>query len=201
MGHIIDITAWRAASGTDTKQPATIASPAASTDALDGVLNAVSAVLKTNTLDADARWPFRAIYAIVRTRDAKVVSRPNSPAQELREQQDIQQPDARILSPSSVSPDKVYPRYGLTMIVAILAGLGIGVVAIGLLERLDDSLRSGQQIEHLTGRPLVGMIPRLARRKLRQFTPARFAIERANSRPPAFASADPGRVASAHPDA
>ena len=104
-----------------------------------------------------------------------------SRSQELREQQDIQQPDARILSPSSVSPDKVYPRYGLTMIVAILAGLGIGVVAIGLLERLDDGLRSGQQIEHLTGRPLVGMIPRLARRKLRQFTPARFAIENPTS--------------------
>ena len=104
-----------------------------------------------------------------------------SRSQELREQQDIQQPDARILSPSSVSPDKVYPRYGLTMIVAILAGLGIGVVAIGLLERLDDSLRSGEQIEHLTGRPLVGMIPRLARRKLRQFTPARFAIENPTS--------------------
>ena len=104
-----------------------------------------------------------------------------SRSQELREQQDIQQPDARILSPSSVSPDKVYPRYRLTMIVAILAGFGIGVVAIGLLERLDDSLRSGKQIEDLTGRPLVGMIPRLARRKLRQFTPARFAIENPTS--------------------
>jgi Capsular polysaccharide biosynthesis protein len=80
-----------------------------------------------------------------------------------------------------VSPDKVYPRYGLTMIVAILVGLGIGVVAIGLLERLDDGLRSGDQIERLTGRPLVGMIPRLARRKLRQFTPARFAIENPTS--------------------
>ena len=104
-----------------------------------------------------------------------------SRSQELREQQDIQQPDARILSPSSVSPDKVYPRYGLTMIVAILVGLGIGVVAIGLLERLDDGLRSGDQIERLTGRPLVGMIPRLPRRKLGQFTPARFAIENPTS--------------------
>ena len=104
-----------------------------------------------------------------------------SRAQELREQQDIQQPDARILSPSSVSPGKVYPRYGLTMIVAILVGLGVGVVAIGLLERLDDGLRSGDQIGHLTGRPLVGMIPRLPRRKLRQFTPARFAIENPTS--------------------
>jgi polysaccharide biosynthesis transport protein len=104
-----------------------------------------------------------------------------SRSQELREQQNIQQPDARILSPAAVSPGKVYPRYGLTMIVAILVGLGIGVVAIGMMERLDDSLRSGEQIERLTGRPLIGMIPRLARGKLRQFTPARFAIENPRS--------------------
>ena len=100
-----------------------------------------------------------------------------SRSQEVREQQNIQQPDARILSPSAVSPIKVYPRNGLIMGVAILVGLGIGVVVIGLMERLDDGLRSGEQIERLTGRPLLGMIPRLARWKLRQFTPARFAIE------------------------
>ena len=104
-----------------------------------------------------------------------------SRSQELREQQSIQQPDARILSPSAVAPGKVYPRYGLTMIVAIVVGLGIGVVVVGLMERLDDSLRSGEQIERLTGRPLVGMIPRLARGKLRRFTPARFAIENPTS--------------------
>ena len=50
-----------------------------------------------------------------------------------------------------------------------------------MLERLDDGFRSGDQIERLTGRPLVGMIPRLARGKLRQFTPARFAIENPTS--------------------
>ena len=104
-----------------------------------------------------------------------------SRSQELREQKDIQQPDARILSPSAVSPDRVYPRYGLIMIVAILVGLGIGVVAIALLERLDSGFRSGDDIEHLTGRPLVGMIPRLARGKLGKFTPARFAIENPTS--------------------
>jgi exopolysaccharide transport family protein len=104
-----------------------------------------------------------------------------SRSQELREQQNIQQPDARILSPSSVSPDKVYPRYGLTMFVAVLVGLGIGVVAIALLERLDNGLRSGDQIERLTGRPLVGMIPRLARGKLGKVTPARFAIQNPTS--------------------
>jgi exopolysaccharide transport family protein len=102
-------------------------------------------------------------------------------SQELREQQNIQQPDARILSPSSVAPDKVYPRYGLTMFVAVVVGLGIGVVAIALLERLDAGFRTSDQVERLTGRPLVGMIPRLARAKLGQFTPARFAIENPTS--------------------
>jgi len=96
---------------------------------------------------------------------------------ELREQQDIQEPDARILAPSSVSPGTVYPRYGLIMIFATLVGFGIGVVAVGLLERLDEGFRSGDQIERLTGRPLVGMIPHLTHGKLRQFTPARFVIE------------------------
>ncbi|WIM13741.1 Wzz/FepE/Etk N-terminal domain-containing protein [Enhydrobacter sp.] len=100
---------------------------------------------------------------------------------ELREQRHIQEPDARILSPSSVSTGPVSPRYGLTMILAALVGLGIGVVAIGVLERLDDGFRSGDQIERLTGRPLVGMIPRLARRKLGQLMPARFAIENPTS--------------------
>jgi capsular exopolysaccharide synthesis family protein len=67
------------------------------------------------------------------------------------------------------------------MILAMLVGLGIGVVAIGVMERLDDGFRSGDQIERLTGLPLVGMIPSLARRKLGQFTPARFAIENPTS--------------------
>lgn len=100
-----------------------------------------------------------------------------SRSQELREQQNIQQPDARILSPSSVSPDKAYPRYGLAMFVAILVGLGIGVITVAVLEQLDSGFRTGDQIEQLTGRPVVGMIPRLTRGKLRKSTPARFAIE------------------------
>jgi polysaccharide biosynthesis transport protein len=104
-----------------------------------------------------------------------------SRSQELHEQQNIQHPDARILSPSAVASSKVYPRYGLTMIVAIVFGLGFGIVVVGFIERLDDGLRSGEQIERLTGRPLVGTIPRLARGKLRRSTPARFAIENPRS--------------------
>ncbi|HJQ57920.1 MAG TPA: polysaccharide biosynthesis tyrosine autokinase [Vineibacter sp.] len=102
-------------------------------------------------------------------------------SKELREQHDIQEPDARILSPSSVSQGTVYPRYGLIMILASLVGLGLGVVAVAMLERLDSGFRNGDQIERLIGRPLVGMIPHLAGGKLGQLTPARFAIENPTS--------------------
>ncbi|HEY2876835.1 MAG TPA: polysaccharide biosynthesis tyrosine autokinase [Reyranella sp.] len=100
---------------------------------------------------------------------------------ELREQQDIQQPDARLLAPASLSTSPSFPRYGLTMSGALVLGLVLGSLVILLLERLDGGFRTGEQIERLTGRPLVGMIPSLNRSTLGKLTPARFAIEKMTS--------------------
>jgi capsular exopolysaccharide synthesis family protein len=100
---------------------------------------------------------------------------------ELREQQDIQQPDARILAPASLPTSPSFPRYGLTMSGALVLGLVLGAVVILLLERLDGGFRTGEQIERLTGRPLVGMIPALNRSTLGKLMPARFAIEKMTS--------------------
>jgi polysaccharide biosynthesis transport protein len=100
---------------------------------------------------------------------------------ELREQQDIQQPDARILATATVPSVPSYPRYGLTMGVALAVGLLLGGVVIMLLERLDGGFRTGEQIERLTARPLVGMIPVLTRSSLGKLVPARFAIEKPTS--------------------
>jgi exopolysaccharide transport family protein len=100
---------------------------------------------------------------------------------ELREQQDIQQPDARILAAASLPTSPSFPRYGLTMGGALVLGLILGALTILLLERLDGGFRTGAQIERLTGRPLVGMIPTLNRSTLGKLTPARFAIEKMTS--------------------
>jgi len=54
MGDIIDLAARRDAQRADTEPAAT--PPAPPTDQLDGMLTAVSRVLKTNRLDSDARW-------------------------------------------------------------------------------------------------------------------------------------------------
>jgi hypothetical protein len=54
MGNVIDLAARRDAQHTDT-EPATTPPPTP-TDALDGMLTAISRALKTTTLDSDARW-------------------------------------------------------------------------------------------------------------------------------------------------
>lgn len=100
---------------------------------------------------------------------------------ELREQQDIQQPDARVLSPATVPPGAVYPRTGLAMLLALAGGLILGAIVIGIMERLDGGFRTGDQIERLTGRAMVGMIPGLSRNTLGKLSPARFVIEKPTS--------------------
>ena len=100
---------------------------------------------------------------------------------ELREQQDIQQPDARILSPATVPPGAVFPRYGLAMVLSLAGGLILGSILIGIMERLDGGFRTGDQIERLTGRAMVGMIPVLSRTTLGKLSPARFVIEKPTS--------------------
>jgi polysaccharide biosynthesis transport protein len=97
---------------------------------------------------------------------------------ELREQQDLQQPDARILSSASIPLAPIYPRYAVTLALALVGGLVLGGVMIGVVERLDGGFRTGEQIERLTGRPLVGMIPGLSKMTLGGVSPARFAIEK-----------------------
>ena len=100
---------------------------------------------------------------------------------ELREQQDIQQPDARVLSAATVPPGAVFPRYGLTMAVALFGGLILGAILINIMERLDGGFRTGDQIERLTGLGMVGMVPGLSKRTLGTLLPSRFSVEKPTS--------------------
>ena len=100
---------------------------------------------------------------------------------QLREQLDIQRPVARVLSPAMASSLPVYPRYTLALGLAFLSGLALGVIWIWIVERLDGGLRSGEQIERFTGRPLVAMVPNLSRSTLRKRSPVSFAIDNPTS--------------------
>jgi exopolysaccharide transport family protein len=99
-------------------------------------------------------------------------------SKEIREQQDIQQPDARVLSPADLPTSPSFPRYGLIMGIALVIGLGVGVGVVLLLERLDGGFRMGEHVERMTGRAVVGMIPALSGSLLAGRQPARFVVDK-----------------------
>jgi polysaccharide biosynthesis transport protein len=78
---------------------------------------------------------------------------------ELREQQDIQRPDARILAyawPSSVPSS---PQYKTSLFAAFLIGCVLGMAGAIAAEKLDRVFRSASQVEKATGVAVLGMVP------------------------------------------
>ena len=87
---------------------------------------------------------------------------------ETKEQQQIVQPDARVIAvaappslPSSPGP-KLFTAAGFLVSVALGGGLAL------LLERLDRGIRSAREVEALLGLPTLGMVPLLDRLKRSQ---------------------------------
>jgi polysaccharide biosynthesis transport protein len=77
--------------------------------------------------------------------------------------EDIQQPDASILSQADVPLRPSFPSKSLFIFMAALASLCLGVALALLADRLDNSFRTGVQIEEYTGVHGIGMLPRVSR--------------------------------------
>ena len=54
------------------------------------------------------------------------------------------------------------PQLSRSLLLSLLLGLGAGVVAAYVLERLDDTITSPAEIERITGLPTLGIIPKVA---------------------------------------
>ncbi len=76
-------------------------------------------------------------------------------------QADIQQADARIIAYADIPMNPSYPRRTLiTVIVFVASGL-LGIFVVFLLEQLNNSFRTGQQVEKMTGLTTIGMVPKI----------------------------------------
>ncbi|MGD9879796.1 MAG: GumC family protein, partial [Reyranella sp.] len=78
---------------------------------------------------------------------------------ELRQQQDIQRADARILSYASPSYTPSSPNYKTGLLTAFVIGCMLGMAGAVAAEKLDRVFRSAAQIEEATGVNVLGMIP------------------------------------------
>ena len=81
---------------------------------------------------------------------------------ETREQQGIQQADARIISAATVPVEPSYPRKGLFAAAGFLASLIVGAGVVVLLERLDNGFHNSRELEDALGLPLLASIPELS---------------------------------------
>ncbi|MBS0520743.1 MAG: polysaccharide biosynthesis tyrosine autokinase [Proteobacteria bacterium] len=78
---------------------------------------------------------------------------------ELREQQDIQRADARILSYAWPSTTPSSPQYKTGLFAAFIVGCLLGMAGAIAAEKLDRVFRSASQVEKATGVAVLGMIP------------------------------------------
>jgi polysaccharide biosynthesis transport protein len=80
---------------------------------------------------------------------------------ELREQQDIQRPDARVLAYARPSSSPSFPQYQSALAIAFAIGCLLGMAGAVTVEKLDRGFRSSSQIEKATGLAVLGMVPML----------------------------------------
>ncbi len=80
---------------------------------------------------------------------------------ELREQQDIQRPDARVLAYARPSFSPSFPQYQSALMIAFAIGCLLGMAGAVTIEKLDRGFRSASQIEKATGLAVLGMVPML----------------------------------------
>jgi len=78
---------------------------------------------------------------------------------ETSEQQNLQQADARIISRADVPIVPSFPKKKLTIILAAIGSLFIAIVLVFVVERLDNCFRNSEQLESMTGVPVIGMVP------------------------------------------
>ncbi|HEX6111054.1 MAG TPA: GumC family protein, partial [Geminicoccaceae bacterium] len=80
---------------------------------------------------------------------------------ETEQQQEIVQADARLISPARTPDAPSSPSPKLFAMVGFTASLVLGSMLALLLEQLDNTLRTGRQVEALLGVPSLGLVPRV----------------------------------------
>jgi len=82
-----------------------------------------------------------------------------------QDREGIQEPDARIISAAEPSGQPSFPKKGLSIGVAVPAGLLLGLMIAFISERLDSGFRTTAQVEELLGLPVLAIMPEVNSRK------------------------------------
>ena len=84
---------------------------------------------------------------------------------EAEQQTSLQTAESRVIAPAFAPNDPSHPRKGLTLILAVLVGLAMGLGAGFLLEQLESGFATVEQLEQATQLPVLAIVPRLETRE------------------------------------
>jgi len=80
-------------------------------------------------------------------------------------QQSLQTSNAEIISRASVPFSPSFPPTTLIVVLAALTGIGCGVLVALLVENLDRTFRSSEEVEEYTGFPTLALVPTIGMRQ------------------------------------
>src|SRR5512135_1825966 len=72
---------------------------------------------------------------------------------------------SQVIAPTHALRSPVYPRVGLTLALALAAGCAVGMGAAVVLDRLDQRVRSLDELRRLTGLAVLGQVVLLPRKR------------------------------------
>ncbi|MCU4653743.1 polysaccharide biosynthesis tyrosine autokinase [Roseibacterium sp. SDUM158016] len=94
--------------------------------------------------------------------------------QETSQQEQLEEPDARILTRAEPPFSPQTQRQNRTLAVSLIAGALAGIGIIFLLDKLNNTFRSAPQLEQMTGETVLGVIPVVGKRLRRKTVLQRF---------------------------
>ena len=87
-------------------------------------------------------------------------------SKETNVQRDLQQADARIASHAAVPNTPAFPPMNMIFVVAVIGGTLIGVLLVLLVEQLDGTFHTDDEVEASTGLPSLALVPKVRRWQL-----------------------------------
>lgn len=102
-------------------------------------------------------------------------------SKQTREQQGLEQADARLVSKADVPVSPSFPDKTLFLLIALAGGLGLALVLAFVAEQLDSGFRSSDQIESQLGLPAISMMPSLRSIGVKDITPEAYIMAKPNS--------------------
>lgn len=111
------------------------------------------AVIRLRELERDAQAN-RVLYESLLTR-----------FKEAEQQTSLQTAESRVIAPAFEPGMPSYPRKGRTLMLALLAGLALGIGAGFLLEQIESGFTTVEQLEQATHFPVLAIVPQLENRE------------------------------------